>query len=48
MVKNKKEETKVIKKEDIEVISGNNDNSNMKSQMGQDSSAEEKKNSFCK
>lgn len=43
MVKNKKEETKVIKKEDIEVISGNNDNSNMKSQMGQDSSAEEKK-----
>ncbi|MFK7760739.1 MAG: HlyD family type I secretion periplasmic adaptor subunit [Candidatus Midichloriaceae bacterium] len=43
MVKNKKEETKVIKKEDIEVISGNNDNSNMKSQMGHDSSAEEKK-----
>lgn len=43
MVKNKKEETKVIKKEDIEVISGNNDNSNKKSQMGHDSSAEEKK-----
>jgi HlyD family type I secretion membrane fusion protein len=43
MVKNKKEETKVIKKEDIEVISGNDDNSNKKSQMGHDSSTEEKK-----
>ena len=43
MVKNKKEDTKVIKKEDIEVISGNDDNSNKKSQMGHDSSAEEKK-----
>ena len=43
MTKNKKEETKVIKKEDIEVISENNDNSNKKSQMGHDSSTEEKK-----
>ncbi len=43
MVRNKKEETKVIKKEDIEVISGNNDNSNKKSQMGYESPDEEKK-----
>ena len=43
MAKNKKEETKVIKKEDIEIISENNDNLNKKSQMGQDSSTEEKK-----
>ncbi len=43
MVKNKKEETKVIKNEDIEVISGNENNSNKKSQMGRDSSADEKK-----
>ena len=43
MVKNKKEETKVIKNEDIEVISGNENNSNKKSQMGRDSSTDEKK-----